>query len=216
MAPVTPDKLLDVAIAIFGLHGPEGASTRQIAKAADTAMSAITYHYGGKEGLYLAAADHIANKLTQSMALHFDEAAAISQDDAAGARRTIRALLASLTERVSQGEQADHARFILREQAHPTAAFDHIYDGFLARLYAAVARLIVIATGVDSRTAIITASGLFGLSLSPRSSKSALLRQLGRDHYDPDTRADVQACLDAAVISILDGLAARANGKDLP
>src|SRR3546814_4490035 len=34
-----------------------------LAKAAGTAMSSITYHYGGKEGLYLAAADYIVSQM---------------------------------------------------------------------------------------------------------------------------------------------------------
>lgn len=57
-------KLLDTAIDHFGRFGFEGASTRVIAKASGTAMSSITYHFGGKEGLYLAAADHIAATVT--------------------------------------------------------------------------------------------------------------------------------------------------------
>ena len=51
-------RLLEIAIAEFAAQGLEGASTRGIATAAGTAMSSITYHYGGKEGLYLAAADY--------------------------------------------------------------------------------------------------------------------------------------------------------------
>ena len=54
------ERLLSVAIERFGESGFEGASTRDIAQAADTAMSSITYHFGGKEGLYLACADFIA------------------------------------------------------------------------------------------------------------------------------------------------------------
>ena len=56
-------RLLDIAISEFGAKGLEGASTRGIAAAAGTAMSSITYHYGGKEGLYLAAADRIAERM---------------------------------------------------------------------------------------------------------------------------------------------------------
>jgi len=55
--------LLQTAIEQFGRLGFEGASTRDIARASDTAMSSITYHFGGKEGLYLAAADHIAETI---------------------------------------------------------------------------------------------------------------------------------------------------------
>src|SRR6059058_78214 len=56
-------RLLETAIDRFGRKGIEGASTRAIAAAAGTTMSSITYHYGGKEGLYLAAVRHIANQI---------------------------------------------------------------------------------------------------------------------------------------------------------
>ena len=52
-----------MAIEHFGRFGLEGASTREIAKAAGKPMSAITYHFGGKEGLYLACARHISDTL---------------------------------------------------------------------------------------------------------------------------------------------------------
>jgi AcrR family transcriptional regulator len=63
--PAIDDRLLDTAIDQFGRKGLEGASTRAIATAADTAMSSITYHYGGKEGLYLAAARRIAGQIAR-------------------------------------------------------------------------------------------------------------------------------------------------------
>src|SRR3546814_19862395 len=56
------DRLLNTAIDQFGRGGLEGASTRRIASAAGTTMSAITYHYGGKEGPYLAAARHLVEQ----------------------------------------------------------------------------------------------------------------------------------------------------------
>ena len=56
----TDQRLLEVAIDHFGRLGREGASTRAIAKDADTLMSSITYHFKGKDGLYLACAEHIA------------------------------------------------------------------------------------------------------------------------------------------------------------
>ena len=53
------DKLIHAAIERFGKRGFDGVGTREIAAAVDTPMSSITYHFGGKEGLYLAAAEHI-------------------------------------------------------------------------------------------------------------------------------------------------------------
>lgn len=80
-------RLLDIAIAEFGARGLEGASTREIARAAGTAMSSITYHYGGKDGLYLAAASYIAEQIGDHMApVIRDEGipADTSPDDARG------------------------------------------------------------------------------------------------------------------------------------
>ena len=60
--------LLESAIDHFGRCGFEGASTRAIAGDCGTAMSSITYHFGGKEGLYLAVADHIAAQIAEEQA----------------------------------------------------------------------------------------------------------------------------------------------------
>src|SRR5437588_8157475 len=69
-------RLLDAAIDHFGQKGLEGSSTRAIAAAAGTTMSSITYHYGGKEGLYLAAVRHIASQIGE----HLDPALRASKD----------------------------------------------------------------------------------------------------------------------------------------
>src|SRR3954470_19849914 len=84
-------RLLDVAIQQFGLLGFEGASTRDIARASGTAMSSITYHFGGKEGLYLAAADHIAESIA---AMQAPVLGSISASGAPSREAAIEALLA--------------------------------------------------------------------------------------------------------------------------
>ncbi|MBZ6075451.1 TetR/AcrR family transcriptional regulator [Microvirga puerhi] len=48
----TRQALLDAAIAVFSEKGYEGASVREITREAHANQAAITYHFGGKEGLY--------------------------------------------------------------------------------------------------------------------------------------------------------------------
>ncbi len=204
---MTPNRLLDVAITAFGLHGMEGASTRQIARAADTAMSAITYHYGGKEGLYLAAADRIAEVISEGMADHLARAKQVADGDGKAASEAIHAIFKALSDKMMNDLTADHSRFVLREQMNPTAAFDRIYDGFLEHMLTAIARLVVIATGASDKTAAIVASSLVGQAMSPRSSKASLLRQLGIQSFDDNTRATIRTCLAANIDAILDRLA---------
>lgn len=49
-----PQRLLAAASSLFAERGYEGASVRAICRAADTNMNAVTYHFGGKSGLYNA------------------------------------------------------------------------------------------------------------------------------------------------------------------
>ena len=56
----TRQRLIAAATEVFGRLGFEAASTRAIADAAGANLAAIPYHFGGKEGLYLAVADAIA------------------------------------------------------------------------------------------------------------------------------------------------------------
>lgn len=42
--------LLEAAIEIFGLNGPNSATTRQIAQRADQNIAAIAYYFGSKTG----------------------------------------------------------------------------------------------------------------------------------------------------------------------
>ena len=127
-------RLLDIAIAEFGAKGLEGASTRGIAKAAGTAMSSITYHYGGKEGLYLAAADHIAAQIGEHMAPALELGALSPGMTASAARTAVQHILARFIETMGTKNSA-FSLFIVREQMEPTEAFDRIYGGLMGKLH---------------------------------------------------------------------------------
>src|SRR5579863_8191936 len=51
--------LLRAALAQCGAKGFEAASTRAIASAARANLASIAYHFGSKDGLRLACADHV-------------------------------------------------------------------------------------------------------------------------------------------------------------
>src|SRR3546814_15815795 len=62
-----PDILLRCALDLFGRHGFDGTSTRAIAAAAGKPMSAITYHFGGKEELYVAASRYLSARIAEQI-----------------------------------------------------------------------------------------------------------------------------------------------------
>src|SRR3546814_18833460 len=63
----SPDILLRCALDLFGRHGFDGTSTRAIAAAAGKPMSAITYHFGGQEELYVAASRYLSARIAEQI-----------------------------------------------------------------------------------------------------------------------------------------------------
>ena len=64
-AEQTRKALVLSALRLFGTQGFDGTSTREIAAAAKANIGSIAYHFGGKDGLRMAAADHIVETMEQ-------------------------------------------------------------------------------------------------------------------------------------------------------
>jgi TetR/AcrR family transcriptional regulator, regulator of cefoperazone and chloramphenicol sensitivity len=62
----TRRKIIEAAIALFGQHGFDGASTREIATRAGVNAPALQYYFENKEGLYRACAEWIADESWQA------------------------------------------------------------------------------------------------------------------------------------------------------
>ncbi|MEM7305678.1 MAG: TetR/AcrR family transcriptional regulator [Planctomycetota bacterium] len=52
--PPTKDRILDAAEGLFAQHGFDGASLREVTRAADANLAAVHYHFGSKAGLFEA------------------------------------------------------------------------------------------------------------------------------------------------------------------
>lgn len=206
-------RLLDIAISEFGVKGLDGATTRGIAAAADTAMSSITYHYGGKEGLYLAAADRVAEHMVGAMGGRLARAQGVPDGDAAGARTAIHHILDGLADAMAADQHAELAMFIMREQMNPGHAFDRLYGGMLGQVAVTLVRLVCIATDSDDLEAarIVTVT-LSGQVAALRSSRGTLLRLLERERLDDALCTAIKARIAANTDAILDQLIAEQRG----
>src|SRR5262245_13761255 len=67
-APETRERLLPAAVDVFAVPGFDGTSTRMLASAAEVNLQAIAYYFGNKEGLYVAAAQHISQYILERFA----------------------------------------------------------------------------------------------------------------------------------------------------
>ncbi|GEK69936.1 TetR/AcrR family transcriptional regulator [Paracoccus denitrificans] len=71
----TPDRILDAAERLFAEHGGEdGVSMRELAAAADVKLSLLSYHFGGKAGLYRAVFARRASQLADARSDALDKA----------------------------------------------------------------------------------------------------------------------------------------------
>lgn len=195
-APGIDDRLLDTAVDQFGRFGLEGASTRAIAAAAGTAMSSITYHFGGKEGLYLAAARHIAAQVSDRMKPALDRSNALAASDGAdAATAAMLAMMDGFVTLMTAPESAAWARFMVREQMEPSAAFDIFYDEVIERMASHGTRLLVRIGGgrITEHEARLKALSLFGQILVFRVARATVLRVTGWNDFTETETAEIRA-----------------------
>ena len=182
------EKLLDIAIDHFGRRGFEGAATRAIAADADTAMSQITYHFGGKEGLYLACADHIAASISAWLQPRLADLGDVRALDAAAAADAICHLIGGFGHMMLNPATKAWASFIAREQQAPTEAFERLFNGAMKPVMAAGLALIRQARP-DLAEQQVRATGMliWGQALVLRTARETLKRVMEVDEIDPAT-----------------------------
>ena len=195
--------LLDTAIDQFGRLGFEGASTRDIARASGTAMSSITYHFGGKQGLYLAAAEHIAASIRALQGENVARAVAAGHESREAAMEALATILDGFAQMMLRSETEAWSRFIIREQQFPTEAFDVLFAKAMQPILEAFIELIGRARpDLARREAVAMAILLFGQAMVLRASRAAVCRALQVEQIDEETALLLRARLRANVLCI--------------
>jgi len=174
--------LVKAALKLFGAAGYDGASTRQIAAAAGANIGSIAYHFGGKEGLRLAVADHIVG-LMQGLAARAAEGAPPMPP---GSPEMAELQLQKMLERmfeffVASREAGEIVPFVLREMSTPTDAFERIYAGVFEPLHRRFCGVWEIATGdpAESDETKISVFTLIGQVVYFRLAREAVKRRMG-------------------------------------
>ncbi len=180
----TREALIQAGVELFGDYGVEGTTSRMLATASQTNIAAINYHFGSKEGLYLAVVSWIAER----MEAHLRGASPSPRELLAGqpmnAQTAIKVFSGIIDHvaglMVDSDEVRTWARIIVREQSKPTLAFDVLYRERMERTQKDLARLIGAALGIDptSDEAKIRAHALTGQLLAFAVSRESLLRAL--------------------------------------
>ncbi len=178
-------RLIEVAISEFGQHGFDGVGTRTIAAKAKTTMSAITYHFGSKQGLYLSCAESIADRIGSGL----EESAEVTEgfSSPSEALEHCRQTLLAFVQIMASEQSAPWSSFILREQQTPTEAFsiisERMFDPMIKRFKAALRLRRPELSDVDIEALSVL---LIGMPISLRTARSGVLRQFGKTEFDND------------------------------
>ncbi|GGD69466.1 CerR family C-terminal domain-containing protein [Croceicoccus mobilis] len=182
------EKLLETATCHFSRLGFEGAATRAIAADANTAMSSITYHFGGKEGLYIACARHIAEHISARFDPILDSIGDPARQSRDQAVKALHALLEGFARIMLDPQSERWSGFIVREQQAPTKAFDELYSGMMNRVIETVVSLIRCArSDLSEPQARACAVALWGQAMTLRITRASVCRVMGVETLDTAT-----------------------------
>jgi AcrR family transcriptional regulator len=190
----TRERILEAALDLFGERGLTGTTVRDIAARAKVNVAAISYHFGGKDELYRAVAQTVIGSIEARMRQRVGHLLDRPPSDAASALATLEAVAEAIVDViVGPQEMRRVARFIIREQMQPTAAFEILY-GVLTRLHGAASGLFGAAAGLDGQAeeTRLRVFLMIGQVIFLRIGEAAVLRRLGHERYDDAFLANVK------------------------
>ena len=133
----TEKRLLEAAGEIFAEFGYRAATVRQICDKAGANVAAVNYHFGDKEGLYMAVLRSVpiahAEKYPPNPGFR----------SGATAEQKLRAYIQSLLQRVfDEGRPGWHTKIMAREMIEPTRALDLLVEEVARPIHKELASVI--------------------------------------------------------------------------
>jgi len=201
----TRDRLVKAGLRLFGHHGVNGVSTRELAQEAGVNLAAIPYHFGSKEGVYLAVAQRVVDTVKQEILPVIDRVNAgidqSPQDRDAMVKSMVRMMTSTMRTLLRNPDRLSVSLFIAREQMQPSDAFQILYEGFIKPVTATYSRLVAILRGLpaaDPRVGI-EVQMLVGQVLIFSIGREALLRRMHwKDIAEQEIR-QIEAIVDDVV-----------------
>ena len=212
-AAETRQALVRSALRLFADKGFDGTSTREIAAGASANIGSIAYHFGGKERLHAACAQHIVETIQQIAGPVLAALPAPGKLAPAQAE----AMLGMALERmagfiVGRPEAGEFVGFLLRELDRPTAALDTIYSGVIEPVHKRLCEVWAAATGdeAESDATKIRVFTLIGQVVYFRIGREAVRRRMG---WSSVGEAETAQIVEAARANMAAIVAARREGK---
>ena len=192
----TREALIRAGLDLFGRHGFEASSIREIAQAAGVNSAGIAYHFGGKDGLRQACAEAVVATMKRRV---FGAAAAMPPLEGLAPEMAVELLLGivgRVTAFATQAQESETiARFVLREMMEPTSAFETLYEGLVGPVHGQLCRLWAAATGMEpeAEATRLAVFATIGQVLYFRLARPAVMRRMGWSDIGAAEAAEIAA-----------------------
>jgi len=202
-------RLVEAAARLFASRGYDGVGVREIAKAAEANVAAVSYHFGGKRELYLATLDRLMDEMRPiggPVIERIDQAFEGGPPD----RGELSALAAFVTRHILMTMLAGDLpawaqQTVLREFQEPTADYRPMLDERVLPLHRAVRRIVAASLGLplESDEAILAAHGVLGQIMVFAAARIVALEQLEWPDFEDERLEPVIAVTTRAVLGAL-------------
>lgn len=175
-------RLVAAALNLFGQKGYDGASAREIAAAASTALAAIPYYFETKQALYIATLEEVRTQFAAAVAPAAMIAGAALVGTPAEATRALSVFKAALLTVIAVDMAAESwTKLLIREHLDPGIGFDLVYEDAARDAIELIAALIARATGRNAGddAVVLEAFSAMGEVLIFRVTRHAVVRRLG-------------------------------------
>lgn len=119
-------RLIEAAGNVFGAHGFEQATVRDICSRADANVASVKYHFGGKTELYGATMRHYAQAAFEKYPPEMD-----LPPDPAPVDRLRAYIRGSIYRILDEGPESVHGRLMAWEMIRPTRALDEHVEAII-------------------------------------------------------------------------------------
>lgn len=204
----TRQALIAAAQSAFAARGFDAVSLREIAEGSGINPALVGYHFGHKEGLYLAVFEHIVAQLRERVGARVEGVEALLAAPRKASRQQLLEVMGALTDNMlvllASDDSADWARLIVREQLAPSAAFEVLYEGFMGRVLRLLTALCRrLRPHDDETTSRLIVATLLGQLMVFRVARTGVLRHMQWRRIGAAELAAVQARVRANFAALL-------------
>ena len=188
---LTKERILNEAEGLFAQSGYRAVSVREITRAADCNLSAVNYHFGNKQNLYLEVFRCRWVPRARRLQEYFRGSLATQETPTPGG--VVQALAeAFLQGPLSDEERQRHHQLMVRELGEPSEAFELVAEQVMRPFFKELAEGLgpVMPEGIAEERMMLNILSMFAVVLYFNFARVAVTRITGRE-YDEAFKAQL-------------------------